>query len=167
MKTKEIEFHLLNHISSRQDFNILTTNLNWILPFEADVFHINSKNEIIEYEIKSSRGDFLKDKKKKKITRFGTVGKYNFLFGIDVFKIKELQEKRPNRFYYVCPSGLINKNEVPKGFGLIWVMTNGQCSIEKRAVKLHVDKVDNSKLILEVARNFCIKQCRKNTKYEN
>ena len=79
----------------------------------------------------------------------------------DSFNVKALQEKRPHRFYYVTPSGLIGKNDVPKGFGLIHVLESGQTVIIKRCKKLHNEDSVTSELMLHVARNFCIKKCKK------
>jgi hypothetical protein len=154
MTTKEVEKYLLNHLSKRQDFLVLTTNLSWALAFEADTFFINKKRQIIEYEIKVSRGDFLKDIKKRR----NDVSKYDFL--IKGTHINDFfQSKRPSKFYYVCPSGLISRNEIPKEFGLIQVLSSGQVFTSKQAKKLHDNTADDD-LVLEVARNFCLKQCR-------
>jgi len=154
MGTAELTKRLTNHLSKRPDFLVLTTNLSWALAFEADVLMVNTSNEIIEFEIKRTRGDFLKDKKK---VRNG-VSKYDFILGESKFS-NYFQSKRPAKFYYCCPSGLISRDEIPSEFGLIHILASGQVCIIKRAKKLHEEKIDNA-FAFDVARNFCIKQCK-------
>ena len=154
MDAKKVEKLLLNHLSKRKDFLVLTTNLSWDLAFEADVFYITKDLKIFEYEIKVSKSDFNRDYKKSKLG----VSKYDFL---DCNKniTPHYDSKRPNKFYYVCPSGLINKNEIPSNYGLIHIMPSGQVATIKHSKTLHENKttIDMS---LKVARNFCLKKSR-------
>lgn len=152
MNTKKLESHLLKYLSKRKDLLVLTTNLSLELAFEADLFFITKDLEINEFELKISRGDFLKDA--SKISRSG-VYKYDFLLGVK--KLHQFyQEKRPNKFYYVAPHGMISKKEIVPEFGLIEVLDSGQVVMTKRAKKLHEIKTNNE-LCLRVARNFIIK----------
>lgn len=75
-------------------------------------------------EVKVSRGDFLADRKKS-------------------FRLHP--EKGMGDFrYYCCPKGLIRKEEVPNGWGLLYVYPNGQVrqvkesSIHERDLKSEV-----------------------------
>ena len=50
--------------------------------------------------------------------------------------------KHTNRFVYVCPAGLIQPDEVPKGLGLWWVYDNGviekvkKCAVNKNPLPM-------------------------------
>lgn len=71
----------------------------------ADV--IGFKNEVSTLiECKVSRSDFLSDKKKH-------------------FRIHPEKGMGDYRFY-CCPKGLLNKEEMPEGWGLLWVYPSGQ-----------------------------------------
>lgn len=153
MDTKNVYIHLLKYLSNRNDLLVLTTNLNWELAFEADVLFISKNLKIIEFEIKTSRSDFFKDKKKIR----NEILKYDFLDGFKSF-IPYYQSKRPNQFFYVCPHGLVSKKEIPNNYGLIEVLSNGQVVMSKRAKILHTNKTDVD-FCLSVSRNFTIKQC--------
>ena len=160
MKTKEVQNLLLKHLSKRPDFFVLTTNLSWFLPFEADVFQITKNRLIVEYEIKVSRADFLKDIKKNKIeSRSNLVYKYDFLKGVSKFKTLYFQIKRPHKFYFVAPFGIIKKDEIPKEFGLIEIYESNQVCINKHAKQLHAENLASDDLVFEISRNFCLKQC--------
>ncbi len=69
---------------------------------------------IVGHEIKISRADFRKD-------------------------VENFQEKQGDimefttEFYYVCPWGLIEKDEVPEGTGLMWVNKGKKVVIKKHA----------------------------------
>lgn len=54
----------------------------------------------------------------------------------------------PNKFYYACPEGLIQKEEVPKYAGLIWII-NGKAEIVKKAPSIHKEKLNLDKVLLE------------------
>lgn len=153
MDTKTIYCHFLKYLSKRDDLLTLTTNLSWELAFEADVLFISKELEITEFEVKTSRGDFLKDKLKKR----NGVLKYDFLDGLNFFNLY-FQSKRPNKFYYVCPHGMVSRKEIPNNYGLIEVLPTGQVVMSKRAKRLHSNKTDVD-FCLSVSRNFIIKKC--------
>lgn len=157
MNTNDIQKYLLNYLSKRKhEFFVLTTNLNWSLPFESDVFQITKTKKIIEYEIKVSKSDFKKDFEKK---CYG-VEKHGFLQGYDSFKYPQshFQKLRPHKFFFVVPSGLISKKDIPSQYGLIEVLESGQVCLSKYAKNLHNEKTVDNDLIFHVARNFCLKQ---------
>ena len=72
------------------------------------------------YEIKVSRGDFLQDEKWMKYLPFC------------------------NHFYFICPWGIINKNEVPQGCGLMYISQNGNKTYVK--VKAPYREIDDKNL---------------------
>ncbi len=75
-----------------------------------DVFGCNSSNSIV-IEVKRSRSDFLRDKKK-----------FFRLYpemGVGDFR------------YYLCPNEIIKPDDVPEKWGLIWVGENQKCKVVK------------------------------------
>lgn len=82
-----------------------------------DVLGFGSWDHTVLIEVKVSRGDFLCDKKKS--------------FRID----PKLGMGR--RRYYCCPTGLIKKEELPEGWGLIYVNDKGKAVSVHRAMVPH------------------------------
>jgi len=89
---------------------------SFIYGWESDYWAMTQDGETREYEIKTSRSDYLKDKLKDKHQR---------------------TEEGANYFYYVCPTDLIKKEEVDKKYGLIYVSEYGAVEVVKRPLKLH------------------------------
>lgn len=56
--------------------------------------------------------------------------------------------KRPNKFYYAVPEGLIQPEEVPAYAGLIWVTNTGGLIEKKKAPYIHKDKYNDAELKL-------------------
>ena len=56
--------------------------------------------------------------------------------------------KRPNKFYYAVPEGLVEPEEVPAYAGLIWVTSNGGLIEKKKAPYIHKDKYNDAELKL-------------------
>lgn len=56
--------------------------------------------------------------------------------------------KRPNKFYYAVPEGLVEPEEVPTYAGLIWVTSNGGLIEKKKAPYIHKDKYNDAELKL-------------------
>jgi len=72
---------------------------------DADLIIVTWAELVYEFEVKLSRADFLRDKRKDKM------GIYN----------GERGGYRPNRFWYVAPEGVISKEDLPWWAGLmIW-----------------------------------------------
>lgn len=164
-KTKEINRLLLNHLRKRPDFNIITTNYSWNLHFEADVYQVKKSGFTVEYEIKCSRGDFLKDFSKSKKYFDNSKGSYvefkkhEWLIDKEIACNTHQNKFKPNEFYFVCPSGIIKRDEINDRYGLIEILPSGQVCVIKRPKKLHNKKELNNLDLLEIARNFCLKQC--------
>jgi hypothetical protein len=92
--------------------------------WECDYWALSLNGETREFEIKISRGDYFTDKKKD----------------------KHNSTKGANYFYYVCPKGLIKKEEVDPKYGLIYVSDLG-VEIVKKPRKLHDNLFDNWKML--------------------
>lgn len=93
--------------------------------WESDYMAISRSGYTYEAEIKISHNDFLNEAKNKK-------RKLSVLRG-------EREEKRPNYFYYVCPTGIISVEELPDYAGLIYINDN-RFTVVVNAPKLHKEK---------------------------
>lgn len=87
----------------------------FIYGWESDFWCMTNEGETREFEIKISRSDYAADRKKEKHS--------------DV-------SKGANYFYYVCPEGMIAKEEVSGKYGLIYVKEFG-LEIVKKPSKLN------------------------------
>jgi len=103
MKAEYVIQQLRDQISEKIDFSV-----NNVFFFgkknsiESDVIAFSKSGYLTEYEIKTSRADFLADKRKEK-WKFYTLYKN---FG-------------PKYFYYVAPLDIIKIHEIPSYAGLI------------------------------------------------
>jgi hypothetical protein len=107
--------------------------------YEMDVFKLNDKMWITEYEIKISRTDFKKDFTKTR-TRSLYDDKFNYQGSITTNKHEQLEkgECKPNRFYFVVPEGLVAKEEIPPHAGLLYYdEKTDSITVEKNARLLH------------------------------
>lgn len=124
-------------------FNIPCENVKYLISdWEYDVLSLNKSGNITEYEVKISRSDFLADKKKRK---------FKFYEGMHF-------ELMPNRFYYVCPEGLIKVDEIPKYAGLIYY-NDGILTVIKSAILIHkhthnTDKIKSKILRIQTERMY-------------
>lgn len=134
---------------------IMIPNYKTISGSELDLLTVTQKGEAREYEIKLSRSDFFADFKKKT--------KHHY------YK-RSHEEKRsffcaPNHFYYVCPEGLLKKDEMPKYAGLIYVgesciqstfqggFMGHKIKIVKRSPKLHKEPYGHMDYIAQQVSN--------------
>lgn len=151
--TKDIQGLLLDYLSKRPEFNLLTTNYLQIMPFEADVLLYTKLGYLFEYEIKTNKADLLKDYKK---TNSRGINKHEYLIGKEVI----LENKyRPNKFYFVAPHGVFNGLDIDQRYGLIEVLQSGQVYCKRKAKFLHIDKNFNNDDVISMCRNFAFKQC--------
>ncbi|RKS00437.1 hypothetical protein [Flavobacterium sp. 102] len=130
----------------------------FLFRWESDFFVQKDNGYCYEFEIKISKSDFRRDAAKtEKISILQTGGfirKEKTLLMIDnkwqfddegqlIYENNDepKQAKRPNKFYYVVPEGMITKFDVPEYSGLIYVTETGTKTI-KEAPFLHRDKLD-------------------------
>ncbi|MGR6521634.1 hypothetical protein ACU5JM_08365 [Rhodococcus erythropolis] len=85
-----------------------------------DVIAFNARNSIV-IECKVSRSDFLVDRKK-------------------LFRINQNAGMGDDR-YYCCPKGMIKPEELPQGWGLLWIYPSGQVrkQRESRGFKKNIE----------------------------
>lgn len=111
--------------------NIPCENVKYLFSdWEIDVLSLNKGGYLTEFEVKISRSDFLADAKKDKFFYYNN-GKHKLM---------------PNRFFYVCPNGLIRIEELPSIAGLIYLHDNGTMEVIKKAPLLHKIKHDNNRI---------------------
>ena len=93
----------------------------FIYGWECDYWCMDKEGITREFEIKISRSDYFADAKKPKHSIQGA-----------------------NYFYYVCPEGLIKKDEVDPRYGLIYVKAENwaDTTVVKNPKKLHGNKFD-------------------------
>lgn len=105
MNEGNIQFAIHNYRQWISSSPLMVPNIflwNW----ESDLLYLTNCNYAVEWEIKLSRSDFRADFQKQY--------KHNVLAG-------KYHPVGPSEFYFACPQGLIDKNEVPEYAGLVWV----------------------------------------------
>jgi hypothetical protein len=101
----------VTHIFSNYDYKLYNT---YIFEWESDFFAISKSGYSIEVEIKISRSDFKNDFTK---TTRANIKKHDYIS--DNTKLY-----KPNKFYFAVPKGLITSDDIPKGYGLIYIENN-------------------------------------------
>jgi len=102
---KDLQLAIYYYRDNIQPNPIMLPNV-YLYFWESDLIYITNDDYVYEYEIKLTKGDFKADAKKET--------KHRIL----------AHQGGPRLFYYVCPHGLINKDEVPEYAGLIYVSYN-------------------------------------------
>jgi len=101
-------------------------NNAYIFEWESDFFSVSESGYVYEIEIKVTRGDFKDD--------FNKTSKHMLL---SESKDTKNNIKRPNKFFYAAPKGLLNTIEIPEYAGLIEVESISELKITKEAPFLH------------------------------
>lgn len=97
--------------------------------WESDFLFITHAQFVHEFEIKITKNDFKKD--------FQKTDKHDILAA-------QSYGRYPNRFWYICPEGLIQKNEVPNYAGLIYCRPKRFYPwIIKKAPRLHKNLMED------------------------
>lgn len=122
-------------------FNAVCENVKYLFSsWEYDVLSLNKSGNITEFEVKISRGDFLADKKKRKFKYYDA-------------KIERLM---PNRFYYVCLTGMISTSEIPSYAGLIYYEPSTEnLTMVKNAPLMHKLKHNRQMIESKIIRLKC------------
>jgi hypothetical protein len=121
--------------------------------WETDLLVVQQSGYTYDIEIKVTKSDFKADVKKIWKHQILKDGAYNRIFtdyGSGVEEQKQvIHNRRPNRFYYAVPDGMINPEEVPSYAGLIYC-TGSSATIVKEAPFIHKEKV-------RVEQDLCMK----------
>jgi len=99
--------------------------------WEADVLIVNQDLSTIEYEIKCDRKDWSAE----------------FIDKKDKHELLAKGEICANKYCFICPEGMIKKEEVPKYAGLMYVTPAKKIRIIKRPPILNKGKIDPCTLI--------------------
>lgn len=105
----------------------------YVFNWESDFFCISTSGYVYEIEIKISKADFKNDFKKT-ISLKGSPLKHDHILN-DKITFK------PNKFFFACPEGLINKEDIPEKYGLIWVPEFGDAYYVRDSKFLHKNKL--------------------------
>jgi|SRR6185503_13322452 len=112
-----IILHLLKH--GRKDPNEIMIPNFYHGMYEMDVFKLMSTGYVVEYEVKISRADYYNDFKKMREHWFinpPEYGRYTQVFKHDAIRVGA----GCNRFFFVTPTDLIKRHEVPGHCGLMY-----------------------------------------------
>jgi hypothetical protein len=151
----------LNKYFANADYKLQNVFIwNW----ESDFFCVTSSGYTVEVEVKISKSDFKADaKKEQKHFMLKNIGKELAVMPThsyirDASGIAIVRPRGPNKFYYCCPKGIINPEEVPEYAGLLYYteeehsdnLYSHQDIIEVKTAKfLHKNKPDISKVMLD------------------
>ncbi len=151
------------------NFDYLLSNIFFFGDWESDFLCCSGSGYWYEIEIKISKSDFKADfRKKEKYHRFNNRDKETIVipgpgqkrynkdlkeFEVISNSIYVIENNIPNRFFYACPEGIIDKKNVPDYAGLYYIIqSEDEGSIGIHQVKparfLHKRKNDYSKLLL-------------------
>lgn len=140
--TPLLTLHLCKHLMDAGSDGVVP---NWFASrqWEMDVASLNRTGYFQEYEIKTSRDDFLADFRIKRskhrlyqslcTLRHPLRGEHEFCYV-------------PSQFYFVCPVDLVQLKEVPKYAGLMFFNEDHTFTVKRKAPRVHAGKPD-SKMI--------------------
>lgn len=110
--------------ANRLDHRYIVPNVT-LFGWESDMVSVTKANYIVEYEIKCSRADFQRDKKKYRHRHLSEGNEKSW-------------RKMPAYFYYVAPRGLLKLDDIPAYAGLISLERFCMVEIERKAPRLHM-----------------------------
>lgn len=124
--------------------------LNW---WECDVFEVTPSGYFREYEIKTSRSDFLRDSIKTRADGWGEMGVPPKMLNKHE-QLAQGDERGPSFFWYLTPVGLLQVRELPRWAGLM-ELADGRYNpaVVKPAPRLHFKKVNPA--VLQNAKDVC------------
>lgn len=134
--TKEI----INALGKRQvlrNHTPVVANITTMFDWEVDLFSVNTAGMTYEFEVKISRADFQRDKKKRKW---------------EMYKWKDKQ-RLPNYMSYVCPEGLISVGEIPAACGLYYYL-DGELTEIRAPKQIHDIKKNSYEINFKIARMY-------------
>ena len=155
-ESKNIESAISMYLYEKQHSPITTRFTGYGLA-ECDVISISKSNYIYEYEIKISRSDFKADfnKEKHKLMLERKCTKTRMIKENNE-KVKDTLYLTPNYFHFVVPTGLVTIDEIPEYAGLIYMDTDLNFEIIKKAPLLHKEKASNN-FIRQISHNLTCK----------
>lgn len=141
LTVKEIQKCIFS-LYKEKGYKWFSANTFGIGEFEADFIAVHPENNFcVEFEIKRSKSDFLKDFQKKNKHDLLKKGKWP-----------------SNQFYFVCERGVLSKKQIPYHLGLI---TIEKLPVYKEIKKRHVTKI-KKEYIYDIAIEKVAKVLHKN-----
>lgn len=126
-------------LTKGKNYSIVCPNYTPVCWSECDLFCLTKSKFFHEYEIKMTRHDFNKDKKKiVQIWENGVKQKQK--------KYKMLDDGNtygPAQFSYVVPEGLLEPKDTPSFSGLFYWLSNGRIKTVVSPPRLHNEKIDD------------------------
>lgn len=110
----------------RLDHRYIVPNVT-LFGWESDMVSVTKAGYIVEYEIKCSRADFGRDKRK-----------YRHRHLTEATTSKSWR-KMPAYFYYVAPKGVLQVSDVPAYAGLMLLEKYCMVDVVKKAPRLHYE----------------------------
>ena len=105
LTVKEIQQGIYQLYKKEKGYKYFSFNSFGLGEFEADMLAIHPENNFcVEFEIKRSKTDYLKDFNKKNKHSLLKAGKYV-----------------ANQFYFVCEAGILKPADIPRHLGLITI----------------------------------------------
>lgn len=139
-------------------YDILIPNF-FIGDWECDLFKLTKSGIFVEYEIKTSVADFKKDFEKgnkEYVVESQSSVKVNLKH--DIIKSGE----RCNRFFFVCPSEIVHKIDVPDYCGLISYLSTssdyGYFNLIKSARLMGEKRHDTLPMYREIATSLAFRE---------
>lgn len=126
---------------------------------ESDLVSVTKSDFVIEYEIKTSRQNFRSEMRAYEMVggSYGKDAEYKSYSWSKRKKHRWMKKKSegkhsgsisvPNRFYLVCPKGMVEESEIPDLWGLYEIRSGDDyLSVlkDKQAKKIHSEKADKS-----------------------
>lgn len=128
------EIELIRKLSAKQNNPIVRNNKS-VFSWEADALEFRKDGYIVEYEIKTTRGDYTRDTQKTKHIYFSKYTQTNVLL--------------PNYFVYLAPDGMIIPTTLPYYAGLItYNEQQDKFDVVKKPVLLNDKKLSMNPKIL-------------------
>jgi hypothetical protein len=116
---------------NRKTAKYIVPNVFYYGSWEADCLVIDKKLSVIEYEVKCDRKDWSAEFIDKKDKHESLSKKINCA----------------NKYCFICPEGLILKEEVPEYAGLYYVTASNTIRVIKRPPSLHYGKIELCSLV--------------------
>ncbi|ADG71791.1 MULTISPECIES: hypothetical protein [Brachyspira] len=115
-----------------------------------DVLIFDNYSNTTLYEIKTDVKDFRRDLLKP----------HRIVYKLDSkMRIETFKSSIGTNRYYVCPEGLIKKEDLPIGWGLIWYYDNGNFKIQKKSGAFKIDKGLENRLLINTIKRINHGKC--------
>lgn len=154
MTSKDIQKKLNNYYTGNCLYKVPNA---FIFKWESDFFVQRQSKLCYEFEIKVTKADFKKDFDKKDKHQILQTGELN-----------GTKYKRPNKFYYIAPKGVIDANDIPSYAGFVEVQDtflNDLCLV-KDAPNLHKEKLQLEPILCQKFYFYWLSQLDKNRALE-